>query len=232
MDRELTDAELKASVAAMPARPEPDFLRPTFPNTQHEPPTRTMPLETFKSALLKRRLAEINYWDSARIKGERIVSKTTIAKEIKAIKHELRGTTARATAAMMANRHREVAEEVRAARADAERARQRVRALREELEEETKDIEKTLKEEREERATTLKENQKKRDERKAVVEAELERHASKRHKLVTSLKSVIAEQSEVKKTLEASGEDAGTPKKTPQGPGAPSPGPPIGWGRR
>jgi len=35
-----------------------------------------------------------------------------------------------------------------------------------------------------------------------VVEAELERHAAKRHKLVASHKEIIAQQSEAKKTLE------------------------------
>ena len=56
--------------------------------------------------------------------------------------------------------------------------------------------------EREERAVALKENEKKRKERRAVVEAELERHAAKRHKLVASLKEIIAQQSVAKKTLE------------------------------
>ena len=197
MDRELTPAELKASIAAMPAREEPDFLRPRYINASHEPPTPTMSLEGFKTALLKRRLREIDAADRARV-----VSKTTIAKEIKAIKHELRGTKARAAASRLASRHREIAEETREARAEAERAKRRALQLREELEEEAKDIEKAIKIEREERAVALKENEKKRKERRAVVEAELERHAAKRHKLVASLKEIIAQQSEAKKTLE------------------------------
>ena len=110
MDRELTPAELKASIAAMPAREEPDFLRPPYINASHEPPTPTMSLEGFKTALLKRRLREIDAADRARV-----VSKTTIAKEIKAIKHELRGTKARAAASRLASRHREIAEETRTA---------------------------------------------------------------------------------------------------------------------
>ena len=43
------------------------------------------------------------------------------------------------------------------------------------MEEEAKDIEKAIKEEREERVVALKENEKKREERRAVVEAEIER---------------------------------------------------------
>ena len=52
MDRELTPAELKASIAAMPAREEPDFLRPRYINASHEPPTPTMSLEGFKLSLI------------------------------------------------------------------------------------------------------------------------------------------------------------------------------------
>lgn len=196
MERELTAEELRASIAAMPDREEPDFLRPHRATVTLEPPTATMSLEGFKTALLKRRLAEIDAADRARV-----VSKTTIAREIKAIKHELRGTKARAAAARLASRHREIAEETREARADAERAKRRVAQLREELEEEAKDIEKAIKEEREERAVALKENEKKRQERRAVVEAEIERQRAKRHKLVASLKDIIAQQKELQKSM-------------------------------
>ena len=101
----------------------------------------------------------------------------------------------------MASRHREIAEETREARADAERAKRRVAQLREELEEEAKDIEKAIKEEREERVVALKENEKKREERRAVVEAEIERQRAKRHKLVGSLKDIIAQQKELQKSM-------------------------------
>ena len=196
MERELTAEELRDAIAAMPDREEPDFLRPHRATVTHQPPTATMSLEGFKTALLKRRLAEIDAADRARV-----VSKTTIAREIKTIKHELRGTKARAAAARLASRHREIAEETREARADAERAKRRVAQLREELEEEAKDIEKAIKEEREERVVALKENENKREERRAVVEAEIERQRAKRHKLVGSLKDIIAQQKELQKSM-------------------------------
>ena len=113
--------------------------------------------------------------------------------------------------------------------------------LRQELEDESKDIEKILQEEREERAAMLKENQKKREQRRAVVEAELERHEAKRHKLVMSLKGVIQDQKEARKTLESAGEQApgGTPQKPLSAPsptmgsaGAKTAFPTGGWGRK
>jgi len=237
---EATGTDLAAGVAAMPPpREREDFLRPKYLNMTHEPSTPTMSLQGFKTALLKRRLAEIDILDNARVRGARVISKTTIAKEVKAIKHELRGTKARAAAARLAARHREIAEETRNARAEAERAKERVRALQQELEDESKDIEKILQEEREERAAMLKENQEKREQRRAVVEAELERHEEKRHKLVKSLKDVINEQKEARKILENASElGGGTPQKSPLA--APSPTtavapksafPSGGWGR-
>ena len=238
---ELTPAEHAAIVKAMPPAQQEDFLRPTYLNLTHEPSTPTMSLQGFKTALLKRRLAEIDALDNARVGGARMVSKTTIAKEVKVIKHDLRGTKARAAASRIAARHREIAEETRNARAEAERARQRVHMLRQELEDESKDIEKILQEEREERAAMLKENQKKREQRRAVVEAELERHEAKRHKLVMSLKGVIQDQKEVRKTLESAGEQApgGTPQKPLSAPsptmgsaGAKTAFPTGGWGRK
>ena len=47
----------------------------------------------------------------------------------------------------------------------------------------------------------LKENEKKREERRAVVEAEIERQRAKRHKLVGSLKDIIAQQKELQKSM-------------------------------
>jgi len=200
MDRVLTDAELRASIANMPPREEPDFLRPKLLPLPADEPSPTMSLEGFKSALLKRRLRELAIAD-----GARLVSKTAIAKEVRWIKHELRHAKARTGAARVAARQREIADEAREARADAERARRRVEELRAELEEERADIQKAMQLEREERVALLKENEQKRAERRAVVEAELERHAAKRHKLVASLKDVIAQHGEARKIVEAGG---------------------------
>lgn len=201
MDRVLTDDELRASIASMPAREEPDFLRPKLLPLPADEPAPTISLEGFKSALLKRRLRELAIAD-----GARLVSKTAIAREVRSIKHELRHSKARAGAARVAARQREIADEAREARAEAERARRRAEALRGELEEERADIEKAIETEREERMALLKENERKRAERRAVVEAELERHAAKRHKLVASLKDVIEQANAQKKiVLEAGG---------------------------
>lgn len=196
MDRVLTDEELRASIARMPAREEPDFLRPVVKPLAADEPAPTMSVEGFKSGLLKRRLKELALAD-----GARLVRKTAIAREVRAIKQELRLTKARGARSRVMRRHREIVEETREARTEAERARRRVEQIRSELEEERKDIQKAIESEREERQKSIKENEKKRAERKAVLEEELERKSAKRHKLVASLKDVIAQQGEARKVI-------------------------------
>jgi|TARA_B110000977_G_scaffold198242_1_gene282668 hypothetical protein len=160
---------------------------------------KAMSLQAFKMALLKKRLAEAKSI-SARA-AESKESRAEAAADVEAIRAELRAAKEREERMKHVKAHAEAAEEATEAQEAADKARAKVARLREEFEEEEREIVAKSKREQEARARALTERERKRSEQRAKLEHELERAESERHKQVLKLKSTLKEHADAKRKV-------------------------------
>ena len=160
---------------------------------------KAMSLQAFKMALLKKRLAEAKAI-SARA-AETDEARAEAAADVKAIKAELLAAKEREERMKHVKAHAEAAEEAAEAQEAADKARAKVERLREEFEEEEREVMAKSKREQESRAKALQERERKRSEQRAKLQEELERRESERHKQVLKLKDTLKEHAEAKRRI-------------------------------
>ena len=175
---------------------------------------KAMSLQAFKMALLKKRLAEAKAI-SARA-AETDEARAEAAADVKAIKAELLAAKEREERMKHVKAHAEAAEEAAEAQEAADKALAKVERLREEFEEEEREVMAKSKREQESRAKALQERERKRSEQRAKLQEELERRESERHKQVLKLKDTLKEHAEAKRQIaeDAAPEDAATASST------------------
>ena len=120
---------------------------------------------------------------------------------MKAIKAELLAAKEREERMKHVKAHAEAAEEAAEAQEAADKARAKVERLREEFEEEEREVMAKSKREQESRAKALQERERKRSEQRAKLQEELERRESERHKQVLKLKDTLKEHAEAKRRI-------------------------------
>lgn len=160
---------------------------------------KAMSLQAFKMALLKKRLAEAKS-TSARA-AETAEAREEAAADVKAIKAELLAAKEREERMKHVKAHAVAAEEAAEAQEAADKARAKVQRLREEFEEEEREVMAKSKREQEARMKALQERERKRAEQRAKLEEELERRESERHKQVLKLKDTLKEHADAKKKI-------------------------------
>lgn len=160
---------------------------------------KAMSLQAFKMALLKKRLAEAKAI-SARA-AETDEARAEAAADVKAIKAELLAAKEREERMKHVKAHAEAAEEAAEAQEAADKALAKVERLREEFEEEEREVMAKSKREQESRAKALQERERKRSEQRAKLQEELERRESERHKQVLKLKDTLKEHAEAKRQI-------------------------------
>ena len=160
---------------------------------------KAMSLQAFKMALLKKRLAEAKAISARAAEADE--ARAEAAADVKAIKAELLAAKEREERMKHVKAHAEAAEEAAEAQEAADKARAKVERLREEFEEEEREVMAKSKREQESRAKALQERERKRSEQRAKLQEELERRESERHKQVLKLKDTLKEHAEAKRRI-------------------------------
>jgi len=160
---------------------------------------KAMSLPAFKMALLKKRLAEAKAISARAAEADE--ARAEAAADVKAIKAELLAAKEREERMKHVKAHAEAAEEAAEAQEAADKARAKVERLREEFEEEEREVMAKSKREQESRAKALQERERKRSEQRAKLQEELERRESERHKQVLKLKDTLKEHAEAKRQI-------------------------------
>jgi hypothetical protein len=160
---------------------------------------KAMSLQAFKMALLKKRLAEAKAISARAAESDE--ARAEAAADVKAIKAELLAVKEREERMKHVKAHAEAAEEAAEAQEAADNARAKLERLREEFEEEEREVMAKSKREQESRAKALQERERKRAEQRAKLEEELERRESERHKQVLKLKDTLKEHAEAKRQI-------------------------------
>ena len=160
---------------------------------------KAMSLQAFKMALLKKRLAEAKA-TSGRA-AETTEARAEAAADEEAIRAELRAAKEREERMKHVKAHCLAAETAAEAREAADKASAKVERLREEFEEEEREIVAKSKREQEARARALLERERKRAEQRAKLEEELERREGERHKQVLKLKDTLKLHADAKRKI-------------------------------